>query len=229
MCGFRRPVPDAELRGEVLVTADGRHLPVRLVLPGRCNLANAAMAAVAAGLLGVDEAGGARGDGARSPTSREGSPPWSTGAATVRLLLAKNPAGWAELLDLLEGGSDPVVIGINARVADGHDPSWLWDVAFERLAGRMVVATGERCRDLAVRLRHAGVAHVTVPDDLEALGAAGSSQVEYVGNYTAFQSLRRRLAGSGTPPGRPRVASESRGRRCGSAPGRRPPRACRCR
>ena len=58
---------------------------------------------------------------------------------------------------MLEGGTDPVVIGINARIADGHDPSWLWDVAFERLAGRPVVATGERCRDLAVRLRHAGV------------------------------------------------------------------------
>ena len=29
---------------------------------------------------------------------------------------------------------------INARVADGRDPSWLWDVPFERLAGRPVVA-----------------------------------------------------------------------------------------
>ena len=28
---------------------------------------------------------------------------------------------------------------INARIADGHDPSWLWDVPFERLAGRLVV------------------------------------------------------------------------------------------
>ena len=30
-----------------------------------------------------------------------------TGARSVRLLLAKNPAGWTELLDLLEGGTDP--------------------------------------------------------------------------------------------------------------------------
>src|ERR1700719_3221844 len=72
--------------------------------------------------------------------------------------------------------------------------------------GDPLVATGERCRDLAVRLRHAGVAHVTVPDDLEALAAAGASRVEYVGNYTAFQALRRHLARTGRPPPSP-VAS----------------------
>ncbi len=191
-CGFRRPRPDAALVADALVTADGRRLPVRLVLPGRCNLANAAIAAVAAAALGVDEALALA--AMASVTDVEGrfaTVEW--GATTVRLLLAKNPAGWAELLDLLEGGTDPVVIGINARIADGHDPSWLWDVPFERLAGRLVVATGERCRDLAVRLRHAGVPHLTVPDDLEALRAARSPYVEYVGNYTAFQTLRRHL------------------------------------
>ncbi|MGD0379830.1 MAG: MurT ligase domain-containing protein [Acidimicrobiales bacterium] len=199
-CGFRRPRPDVVLRGEVLVTADGRDLPVRLVLPGRCNLANAAVAAVAAGVMGVDEAGALA--AMASVADVEGRfATVTSGDVEVRLLLAKNPAGWTELLDLLEGGTDPVVIGINARIADGHDPSWLWDVAFERLAGRQVVATGERCRDLAVRLRHAGVAHVTVPDDLEALHAPGSSRVEYVGNYTAFQALRRRLGRAGPGEG----------------------------
>ena len=42
----------------------------------------------------------------------------------------------------------PVVVGINARAADGPDTSWLWDVPFERLAGRSVVATGDRRLDL---------------------------------------------------------------------------------
>jgi len=197
-CGFRRPVPDVELRGDLLVCPDGRRLPIQLLLPGRCNLANAAIAAVAAGVLGVDEAT-ALGAMARvaDVEGRFATVAW--GETSVRLLLAKNPAGWTELLDLLEGGTDPVVIGINARVADGHDPSWLWDVPFERLGGRLVVATGERCRDLAVRLRHGGVAHITVPDDLDALRAAASPTVQYVGNYTAFQTLRRHLA-HGAPP-----------------------------
>ena len=38
-----------------------------------------------------------------------------------------------------------------------------------------------------------------MPDDLDALRAAGTVAVEYVGNYTAFQALRRRLASHTTP------------------------------
>jgi hypothetical protein len=97
-----------------------------------------------------------------------------------------------------------VVLSINARVADGFDTSWLWDVPFERLAGRTVVATGERCRDLAVRLRYAEVDHQVVPDPLAAVdtavraaapssGTGGPPSVEFLGNYTAFAQLRSRL------------------------------------
>jgi lipid II isoglutaminyl synthase (glutamine-hydrolysing) len=110
-------------------------------------------------------------------------------------LLSKNPAGWAELLEILGPSSLPVVIGINARIADGHDPSWLWDVEFEQLAGRDVVATGERCLDLAVRLKYAGIRHRVVSDQRRALSAAAARAVEYVGNYTAFQQLRRSIGG----------------------------------
>ena len=53
-----------------------------------------------------------------------------------------------------------LVVAVNARAADGRDPSWLWDVPFEVLRGRHAVATGERPRDVAVRLRYAGVEHV---------------------------------------------------------------------
>ena len=191
-CGFRRPEPDAWLEGDHLVRSDGRSVALRLSLPGRCNRANAAMAVESAGLLGVDRADALA--AMRSVDEVEGRfATVSYDGRVVRLLLAKNPAGWTELLDLLREDADPAVIGINARVADGRDPSWLWDVPFERLAGRLVIATGERCRDLAVRLRHAGVEHLVVRDQLEALVAAGSQQVEYVGNYTAFQQLRRSL------------------------------------
>ena len=60
------------------------------------------------------------------------------GGVDVRLLLAKNPAGWTALFDLLdESGSAalPTVLSVNARIADGLDTSWLWDVPFERLRG----------------------------------------------------------------------------------------------
>jgi UDP-N-acetylmuramyl tripeptide synthase len=112
----------------------------------------------------------------------------------VRLLLAKNPAGWAETLDLIRPAPLPAVVGINARIADGRDPSWLWDVPFERLAGRLVIATGDRGRDLAVRLRYAGVDHRFVAGYAAAVGAAGGPEVDLAANYTSFQDARRELA-----------------------------------
>ncbi len=111
------------------------------------------------------------------------------------------PAGWSELLEMVCPGDAPVVVGINARVADGRDPSWLWDVRFEQLAGRPVVATGERCRDLSVRFRYAGVDHQVVVDPRHALVVAGRQgtaeptgemTVDFIGNYTAFYDLAGR-------------------------------------
>jgi UDP-N-acetylmuramyl tripeptide synthase len=128
----------------------------------------------------------------------------------VRLLLAKNPAGWAAVFDLLDESTPadgPVVLSINARTADGLDTSWLWDVPFERLAGRSVTATGDRRLDLAVRLRYADVPCAVVADPLAAVDRAIDSGspggvasgpdtrrgIDFLGNYTAFADLRRRL------------------------------------
>ena len=173
--------------------ADGRTYPLRLALPGRFNQANALMAAVAAEACGIDAADRARG-------------PWRrceevAGRFTVRRhrrrrgrgsCWPRTRPGWDELLDLVAGSDAPLVVSINARVADGADPSWLWDVPFERLAGRTVVATGDRYRDLSVRLHYAGVAHTTEPDPVQAVArAAGGTGavVDVIGNYTAFHDL----------------------------------------
>lgn len=119
-------------------------------------------------------------------------------AGTVaRLLLAKNPAGWADVFDMLAPAPGPVVVAINAQTADGHDPSWLWDVPFERLQGRRVVATGERYLDLAVRLHYAGVAHDKELDLLRALAAAGPGKADVVANYTAFHQFLARAKRAG--------------------------------
>jgi len=89
-------------------------------------------------------------------------------------------------------------VGINARVADGQDPSWLWDVDFERLRGRWVVAAGERAWDLSVRLAYAEVDHATVTRSwaaaVEAAASGGGDAVDVAANYTAFQAARRELA-----------------------------------
>lgn len=191
-CDLARVEPELWLDGDDLVTAVGDRIPVKLELPGWCNRANAAMAVGGALALGVhaEEALEAM---ARVGTVAGRYAVVTVGGVRVRLLLAKNPAGWAETLDLIRPAPMPVVIGINARIADGRDPSWLWDVPFERLAGRLVVATGDRARDLAVRLRYAEVEHTTVPGYREAVQAAGSADVDLAANYTSFQAARADL------------------------------------
>ena len=204
-CDFARPVVAARVEDDELVLADGSRHPIRIGLPGGFNRANAGMAAVAAAVMldtvdegDVDTALG-RLDGVTevagrfSTIARAGHP--------VRLLLAKNPAGWTAIFDLLDETGDPgdeVVLSVNARTADGFDTSWLWDVPFERLVGRAVVATGERRLDLAVRLRYAGVEHAVVGGPVSAIDHAATrapegARVEFLGNYTAFADLRRAL------------------------------------
>lgn len=223
-CGFARPDPDARVEGSVLVLADGSRHSLDIRLPGQFNRSNAAMAAIAAALAdgwppdrpgwtaavagALDRLAGLTEVAGRFSTAvRQGH--------EIRLLLAKNPAGWSAVFDLLEESGPsvaPVVLSINARVADGHDPSWLWDVPFERLVERPTIVTGDRRLDLAVRLRYAGVDHVVEADPIRAVDRAvgrvvvpdGASEadprhppprsaVDFVGNYTAFAELRARL------------------------------------
>ncbi|HMC43260.1 MAG TPA: MurT ligase domain-containing protein [Acidimicrobiales bacterium] len=188
-CGLRRPRPDVWLEEGGVAMADGRRIPVALQLPGRFNLGNAAVAATAAAAMGVSEEKALAAMASTADVFGRYQVVDVRGVRT-RLLLAKNPAGWVGIFDLLVPAPAPVVVAINARIADGRDPSWLWDVPFERLRGRRVVATGERSADLAVRLRYAGVDHVRVSDVLDAVERAQAPEVDFVGNYTAFQDLR---------------------------------------
>jgi lipid II isoglutaminyl synthase (glutamine-hydrolysing) len=202
-CGFRRPEPMAALRltdhGTTYhgIWADGRAYELELALPGRFNHANALMAAVAAEAGGIDP-GDALAAMARVDEVAGRFAAQEVGGVPARLMLAKNPAGWTELLALVGDDDGPLVVSINARTADGTDPSWLWDVPFERLAGRTVVATGDRYRDLSVRLHYAGVDHETEADPVAAVQTAIAShdtadrfliRVDIIGNYTAFGDL----------------------------------------
>lgn len=186
-CGLTRPEPDIGGGGED-VEVGGRSFPVELQLPGRCNAGNAAMAVAAARVAGVDpEDALAAMVGISNVAGRYREV--NLGPASARLLLAKNPAGWNEILDFLAPAPAGVVVAVNARGPDGYDTSWLWDVDFERLEGRPVVAAGERALDVAVRLHYAGVAHEVCPDPLAAARQLPPGKVELVANYTAFQTV----------------------------------------
>lgn len=219
-CGLARPVPgvrpvDAERR--VVVLPDGAEVALEVALPGWFNRANATLALAAAWAMGADPERAS----AAMAEDEEVAGRFRTielGRLRLRLLMAKNPAGWAALLPLV-GERDtraPLVAGLNARDPDGHDTSWIWDVDFERLAGRQVFVVGDRRADLALRLRSAGaqVEVVSAPGPAFAAaeqavsGQAGELgpppwPVDVVANYSAFADLRHFVERHAGAPGRP--------------------------
>lgn len=190
-CGLARPTPDAVATGTGAVL-DGHELRYAMSLPGRFNHANGLGALLAAARLGVEPAAAAEAIAQVKEVAGRFSTREFEGR-TARLMLAKNPSGWSALLDLVAGDDVPVVVAINAKVADGHDTSWLYDVDFERLGARRVVASGERWRDVSTRLFYAGVAHGEAPDPRAAIAMARSDRgaVDVIANYTAFSELLR--------------------------------------
>lgn len=197
-CELTQPEATWRVDGDAIVLPDGERVTPQLRVPGAFNVSNAACALAAAVELGVDVDDALR--GMRTVTSPAGRFATTTmHGTTVRLLLAKNPAGWAEALPL--AASDPVILAIDSVAADGKDVSWLWDVDYEQLQGREVIATGPRAQDLAVRLSYAEVEHRVIPD-LAAAVAAGSgvststpapggpaAPIDALATYTPFQKL----------------------------------------
>ena len=191
-CGFAQPETAHRIEDDVLVL-DGERIPLHLGLPGTWNRMNAALAIAAAvvhfdvpigraveGIAGVEVVSG-RFSTRRLPDGRD-----------ARVILAKNPAGWTEVLRWLSGQRSGVVLAVNAHVADGRDPSWLWDVPYELLRGVPVAASGERALDVAVRLDYAGVECFIEEDPLVAAARLPGDEVQIVASYTQFTHLTRR-------------------------------------
>lgn len=191
-CDLRRPTPDWWLEGSALCCTSGR-VPLHLDLPGRFNLGNAALALAAAATEGVPVTSAApRLADIASVAGRFER--LHLGDHDLRVMLAKNPAGWLELLALMAADQHPVVLIFNADGVDGRDPSWLYDVSFAPLRGRTVVVQGRRAADLVVRLELDGVVARRVPGRVaDALAAVPAGQVDVVGNYTAFRRAIQEL------------------------------------
>jgi UDP-N-acetylmuramyl tripeptide synthase len=187
-CGFSKPLTIVTtLRDELVVR--GTPLALDLRLPGEFNEANAAMALTALSYLDVDLTEAlARVNALDSVAGRFSLRRWR--GHQLRLLLAKNPAGFTAMLKTVKDDGADVWVTINARIADGKDPSWLYDVPFELLRGHRVFCFGDRRLDLATRLDYAGVDCVVVRD--EATLPTSSDVINVLANYTAFQDWREK-------------------------------------
>jgi lipid II isoglutaminyl synthase (glutamine-hydrolysing) len=216
-CGAERPRPEVaatkiELRGmsgsRTTVRTPTGEIELELPLPGLYNVYNA-LGAVAAGLrLGVapERIGAALGE-MRAAFGRVET--IEVAGKPVSILLIKNPAGANEVLRTLrlEAGEEPVDlwIGLNDRIADGRDVSWVWDADFELLAGaaRRVVCSGTRAPEMALRLKYAGwpeEAIEVVPGVESSLDAAvqgTDGRLFALPTYTALLELRKLLSDRG--------------------------------
>jgi UDP-N-acetylmuramyl tripeptide synthase len=216
-CGTQRPAPAVRasairLRGadgaSATITADGEAIAISTVLPGLYNVYDATAAAAGAVALGVAAETIGRGIMATAPAFGRGERVPLDGREAL-FLLAKNPAGFNEVLRTVLGAEEaPVLlIAINDLIADGRDVSWLWDVDFEMLSGRprAIVVTGIRALDMALRLKYAGVeaSRVTVePDGARAIARArgllrDGERLYILPTYTAMLQLRAALAREG--------------------------------
>ncbi|AQS70816.1 MurT ligase domain-containing protein [Streptomyces pactum] len=191
-CGFRRPTPSWALSGDHVLDPHGSAWPIHLQLPGRANKANAASSAAVAAVFGVPpQVALERMYQVQAVAGRYDVVQFQ--GRDLRLLLAKNPAGWLETFSLIDPPPAPVILSVNARGADGTDTSWLWDVDYTRLTGHPICVVGDRKLDLAVRLEVANQQFQVCEDLDQAVQLCPPGRVEVIANYTAFQDLRRRV------------------------------------
>lgn len=216
-CGLQRPTPALRAVRNELMGIEGSRVEIEgptgeirytVKVPGIYNLYNS-LAATAVGVsLGIDPA-----------TVGAGIEEFSAAFGRVErvelqerqlfLALVKNPVGFNEVLAtiLRDAGEKNVMIIINDLFADGTDVSWLWDVDFELLSGRVrfVVVSGLRAEDMAVRLKYAGVDPSAIYTEND-LSAALSRAVQYTAEgdtlyllptYTAMLDLRAKLVEAG--------------------------------
>ena len=216
-CGAERPRPEVAATKIALKGMDGSRLTVRtpagvleleLPLPGLYNVYNALAAITAALELGVpaDTLAGAL-ETTRAAFGRVET--IAIDATRLSILLIKNPAGANEVLRTLrlEAGAEKLDlwIGLNDKIADGRDVSWIWDADFELLAAgvRRVTCAGTRAPEMALRLKYAGwpeeaiAVEASVERSLDQALAGSDERLFALPTYTALLELRKLLAGRG--------------------------------
>ena len=170
-CGYHRIAPEVAVTQVISTGADasdivldifGHAHEVHVNLPGGYNIYNAAAAAAAAHVVGIDE---------KTTVSALGqfecgfgrAEQFRLGQAQARMMLVKNPAGYNQVINLIshDVGSCKLAFLLNDRFADGTDISWIWDVDFEALAAQQsrftrIFVSGVRADDMALRLKYAG-------------------------------------------------------------------------
>ena len=205
-CGFKRPEPN--YKGYVKIYSDYSELKIRhndkdfefkINLVGLYNAYNVLGAVACAMKNGIDY-----------QTIKKAVSTYKSifGRAERRIInghkkliqLIKNPTGASEVLKTVDLSSN-IVIAINDNYADGRDISWLWDSDFEQLknAQKLVITSGIRAKDMATRLKYAGIPQekIIVEEDIKsAIALAAKSdnieeRITILPSYTALLKISK--------------------------------------
>lgn len=218
VCGFKRRTPDiiayninSELEDSSFdISFEGKEFHASIKLPGIYNIYNALSALLSCYSIGIPiERALENLKDVRTAFGRGEHINFK--GKSIYILLAKNPASFNEIIQLLSNreGITTLLI-INDNIQDGTDVSWLWDVNFEMLMERskFIVASGRRAYDMALRLKYGGfdVNRLLVEEDsLRALNLAieksDKDEVYIIPTYTAMLELRKKLESLGITKG----------------------------
>jgi len=122
----------------------------------------------------------------------------SFGGKEITTVLVKNPTGMSQALQAIveENKNNTLILGLNSKIADGRDTSWIWDVDFEDFVLRSktftFVITGQRKWDMALRIKSAGVLpeRIMVVDGFksafEKAVKTNTDAIYYLPTYTAL-------------------------------------------
>jgi UDP-N-acetylmuramyl tripeptide synthase len=205
-CGYKRPEPD--FKGKVKVHAnysdltieyDGQVFDFRVNLVGLYNAYNALGAISCALFADVDYQVIKKAvESYKSIFGRAERRIINGHEALIQLI--KNPTGASEVLKTVDLDSN-IVIAINDNYADGRDISWLWDSDFEQLknAKKLVITSGIRAKDMALRLKYAGIEQdrIVVEEDIKtAIDLASKSEdksekITILPSYTALLKITK--------------------------------------
>ncbi|GAC1514191.1 MAG: MurT ligase domain-containing protein [Chloroflexota bacterium] len=220
-CDFARPSPAVAatnvgangLAGStVTLTWGDQTTTVAFPLPGLYNVYNALGAAAVALSRRVSTASIVAGLERTAPAFGR-MEHMRVGEAQVYLALAKNPAGFNEVLRTVTQSEQPVhlLVMLNDNLADGRDVSWIWDSDVEILQGHVgsVVFGGTRAEDMALRFKYAGLFETVAGPHLDVInntsqalecalrGTPPGETLFVIPTYTALLDVRRVLTKMG--------------------------------
>ncbi|MCL5094170.1 MAG: MurT ligase domain-containing protein [Patescibacteria group bacterium] len=215
-CGFKRPNPEntvykitikPEETNISLHTSKKENADIRLNVPGLYNIYNALAASSAASFLnvtadqikyGLENSSAAFGRMEKIQVKDK----------YLYLLLVKNPTGFTESVkSIVSDKTINILLALNDNFADGTDVSWIWDAEVEPLATKtnVVIASGIRALDMAVRLKYAEISPkiIQVESNLSKALEIGLDQIPagetlfVLPTYTAMMELRNLLVKQG--------------------------------